>query len=244
MIIFPAIDIRGGKCVRLIEGRLDRETVYADDPVEMARTWEQMGAEWLHVVDLDGAFAGRLQNWHIIQDMVRSVKIPVQLGGGIRTMETIERLLKSGVRRVILGTAAISHLSLVSEAVQRFGDQVLVGIDSKKGCAAIQGWETTAAKTCLDLGREMKALGVNRAVFTDTGRDGTLQGPNVEAAEQLARESGLQVIVSGGVASLGDICRIRRLAASGLEGVIIGKALYDGTLDLRDAIQAGRGGMK
>lgn len=243
MIIYPAIDIRGGKCVRLIEGRLDQETVYSDDPVGMAQHWERLGAEWLHLVDLDGAFSGQLQNLAIIQDIVRAVKIPVQLGGGIRTMNTIEMLLKTGVSRVILGTAAVSDLSLVAEAAKKFEESVMVGIDSKNGFVAIQGWEEPVDKTYLDLGREIKDLGIKRVVFTDIRRDGTLQGPNIEAAEKLAKESGLRVIVSGGVSSLEDICKVKHLELSGLEGVIIGKALYAETIDLREAIRVGKGEM-
>lgn len=243
MLVIPAIDLRNGKCVRLMEGRIDQETVYSDDPVGMACNFERMGAERIHIVDLDGAFSGQMVNLSVIAEIVRIVKIPVQLGGGIRTMETIEMLLNLGVNRVILGTAAISHLSLVSEVVERYGERIMVGIDSKNGQVAIKGWADTVAKTYLELGREIKSLGVKQVVFTDTRRDGTFKGPNLESSVKLARESGLEVIVSGGVASLEDIKRIGDLKEPGIAGVIIGKALYAGKLDLPEAIKIGKGEM-
>lgn len=241
MLVIPAIDLRGGRCVRLIEGRIDQETIYSDDPVGIACTFERMGAERIHLVDLDGAFSGQLANLGVIQEIVRAVQIPVQLGGGIRTMETIEMLLSLGVSRVILGTAAISHLSLVTDGVRRFGEQVMVGIDSKNGQIAIKGWADTVAKTYLELGREIKSQGVKQVVFTDTRRDGTFKGPNLAAAAELARESGLEVIVSGGVASLEDIRNIGCMEEPGIAGVIIGKALYAGMVDIKEAIKIGRG---
>ncbi|MEL7565603.1 MAG: 1-(5-phosphoribosyl)-5-[(5-phosphoribosylamino)methylideneamino]imidazole-4-carboxamide isomerase [Dehalobacterium sp.] len=241
MLIIPAIDLRGGKCVRLTEGRIDQETIYSDDPVGIACTFERAGAERIHIVDLDGAFSGQLKNLNVVKEILRAVKIPVQLGGGIRTMDAIDKLLSLGVSRVILGTAAISHLSLVSDGVGKFGEQVMVGIDSKNGQVAIKGWADTAAKTHLQLAQEIKFLGVKEVVFTDISRDGNFKGPNVAAAEELARKSGLGVIISGGVASLEDIKKICRMEEPGISGVIIGKAIYAGTVDLKEAIKIGRG---
>ncbi|ATW23407.1 1-(5-phosphoribosyl)-5-[(5-phosphoribosylamino)methylideneamino]imidazole-4-carboxamide isomerase [Candidatus Formimonas warabiya] len=244
MMMIPAIDIRSGKCVRLVEGKRHRETIYADDPVGVAKAWEEAGAEMIHLVDLDGAFAGSPQNLPVVEAVIKGIRIPVQLGGGIRKMATMEKVLALGVNRVILGTAAVSHTALVAAACARFGERIVVGIDSKKGLVSIEGWEATVPKTDVELGREMKKLGLARVVYTDTCRDGTLQGPNIEAAVRLAKESGLKVIVSGGVSSLEDLKKIKQMEHHGLEGVIMGKALYEGAVDLRDAIKLDRGELK
>jgi len=243
MLVIPAIDLRGGKCVRLIQGRIDQETIYSDDPLGIACTFEKMGAERIHIVDLDGAFSGQLANLKVIKEILRTVKIPIQLGGGIRTMDAIEKLLSLGVDRVILGTAAIDHLSLVSDGVKRFGERMMVGIDSKNGQVAIKGWADTVAKTYLQLGQEIKSLGVKQVVFTDISRDGTFNGPNLAAAAELAQKSGLEVIVSGGVSSLEDIRKISCMNEPGISGVIVGKALYAGAVNLKEAIKIGRGEM-
>lgn len=243
MMIFPAIDLRQGRCVRLVEGKIDRETVYSHDPAGMARHWEEMGAEFLHLVDLDGAFSGYPQNLPVVKEIIDSIRIPVQLGGGIRTMETVEMLLEEGVQRVILGTAAISDADLVARACDKYGERIVIGIDSKKGLVAIKGWEATSAKTALELALEMKAMGVARVIYTDIGRDGTLKGANVEATGELARKSGLKVIASGGVSSLDDIRAIKNIEESGVEGVILGKALYSQAVDLREALKVAKGEM-
>ncbi|MCR6546887.1 1-(5-phosphoribosyl)-5-[(5-phosphoribosylamino)methylideneamino]imidazole-4-carboxamide isomerase [Dehalobacterium formicoaceticum] len=241
MLVIPAIDLRGGKCVRLIEGRLDQETIYSDDPAGMAQTFEQAGAERLHVVDLDGAFSGQMVNFDVIKKIVQGIKIPVQLGGGIRTMDSIDQLLDLGVSRVILGTAAISNLDLVQKSVEKYGGQIMVGIDSKNGQVAIEGWAETVGKTYLELGHEIRSLGITQVVFTDTRRDGTLQGPNLASSAELARTCDLEVIVSGGVSTIEDIRKIRQLKEPGIVGVIMGKALYAGKVDLKEAIKIGRG---
>lgn len=243
MMIFPAIDLRQGRCVRLVEGKIDRETVYSHDPAGMARHWEEMGAEFLHLVDLDGAFSGFPQNLSVVKEIIDSIRIPVQLGGGIRTMETVEMLLEEGVHRVILGTAAISDADLVARACDKYGERIVIGIDSKKGLVAIEGWEATSAKTALELALEMKAMGVARVIYTDIGRDGTLKGANVEATGELARKSGLKVIASGGVSSLDDIRAIKNIEESGIEGVILGKVLYSQAVDLREALKVAKGEM-
>ncbi|MGB9802315.1 1-(5-phosphoribosyl)-5-[(5-phosphoribosylamino)methylideneamino]imidazole-4-carboxamide isomerase [Desulfofundulus sp.] len=240
MLIIPAIDLRAGKCVRLVEGRLDRETVYSDDPVAVARLWEDQGARWLHVVDLDGAFTGEPKNWDIIRSILSAVRIPVQVGGGIRDMTVIERLLELGAARVILGTVAIINPGLVAEACARYGESIVVGIDARNGKVAIEGWGVTAEKNALELAAEMKALGVKRVVFTDIWRDGTLKGPNLSVVEEVARSTQLKIIASGGVSNLADLQALKAMEPLGVEAVIIGKALYAGTINLRDALEIAR----
>jgi phosphoribosylformimino-5-aminoimidazole carboxamide ribotide isomerase len=237
MLIFPAIDLRQGKCVRLYQGRPEAETVYADDPVAVAREWQKRGAGWLHVVDLDGAFAGEPQHLELIGQIAQAVDIPVQLGGGIRSLATIDRILTLGVSRVILGTAAVSDPGFISEAIRQYSEeQIVIGIDSTEGMVAIRGWETTATKTAVDFAREVKALGVTRVVYTDTKRDGTLTGPNIEGTRTVAAASGLKVIAAGGIGALEDIRRLHLLEPTGVEGVILGKALYTGAVQLEEAL--------
>lgn len=241
MLLIPAIDLREGKCVRLVEGRLDEETVYSDDPSAMAALWQDQGARMLHVVDLDGAFAGAPKNLDGLKEILSAVDIPVQVGGGIRSMETIESLLGMGVARVILGTVAIVNPALVSEACERYGEAVLVGIDGRNGQVAIEGWGLTVEKGTVELALDMKKLGVKRVVFTDIRRDGKLQGPNLEATGQLAQETGLKVVASGGVSTLNDLRAIRAMESLGVDAVIMGKALYSGAIDLREALAVAEG---
>lgn len=237
MLLIPAIDIREGRCVRLVEGRPDRQTVYSDQPLDVAKSWQQQGAQYLHVVDLDGAFAGIPRNLAIINEIVSELDIPVQVGGGIRDYKTIQLLLHNGVSRVILGTAAISDPDLVRGAVAQYRDKIVVGIDARDGKVAVQGWAVESVITAEQLALQMKQIGVSRIVFTDISRDGTLRGPNLEATGQLARTTGLKVIASGGVSSYDDIRRLKSLHADGVEGAIIGKALYDGKIDFKSALQ-------
>ncbi|MHB8157473.1 MAG: 1-(5-phosphoribosyl)-5-[(5-phosphoribosylamino)methylideneamino]imidazole-4-carboxamide isomerase [Desulfocucumaceae bacterium] len=236
MLIYPAIDIRAGRCVRLVEGRLDRETVYSDEPEAMARLWQEKGARWLHVVDLDGAFSGSPKNIDVIKRIRENVEIPIQVGGGIRDLEMVEELIKIGINRVILGTAAIMSPEVVASACATYGDAVAVGIDARDGKVAIEGWGVTAEKNALDLALEMKSMGVKRIVYTDIWRDGTLQGPNVEAVRDMARSTGMVVIASGGISTLDDLRAIKRLENIGVEGVIMGKSLYAGRVNLEDAL--------
>lgn len=237
MLIIPAIDLRAGKCVRLVEGKLDRETIYSDDPVAVARVWESSGAQLLHVVDLDGAFAGSPKNLDTIHDIIKAINIPVQVGGGIRDLSTIDKLLKIGVARVILGTVVIQDPMLVAEACSSFGsDRVVVGIDARNGKVAIEGWGLTAEKDALELAAEISTMGVNRVIFTDISRDGTLKGPNVQAIKKLALASNLKVIASGGVSTIKDIAALNELKPYGVEGVIVGKALYAGTVNIDEAL--------
>lgn len=240
MIIFPAIDIRGGKCVRLTEGRFDKETVFADNPAEMAVRWESEGAEILHIVDLDGALAGEPVNLDIVKKIVKAVKIPVQLGGGIRTPDNISQVLQSGVSRVILGSVAVRKPELVEQACRQYGGKIVVGIDARDGQVAVDGWGVSGGVSSGDLARKMAAVGVERIIYTDISRDGKLSGVNVEATGELARISGLKVIASGGVSSLADIYDLKA-AGDGIEGVIVGKALYVGNISLEAAINAARG---
>jgi len=238
MLVIPAIDLRNGKCVRLVEGKIENETIYSDDPAEMAQKWEGLGARFLHLVDLDGAFAGKPQNTKAIADILQAVSIPAELGGGIRDMDTISAYLEMGINRVILGTAAISRPGLVEEAVNKFGaERIALGVDARDGMVAIHGWDSTVTKTAVELALEMKELGVERVIYTDIKRDGTLKGPNIESTKELAAKTGLKVIASGGVASLDDIRAVKQLEPYGVDAVITGKALYDGRLNLADALR-------
>ena len=237
MIIFPAIDIRGGRCVRLVKGEFDKETVFADDPFQMAAKWAKLGAEYLHVVDLDGALAGSSQNIAAIQKILTVSTMPVQVGGGIRTIAQMERLLGLGVARVILGSVAVKTKALVEEACRKFPGQVIVGIDAKAGIVAVEGWGKSGNIEATVLAKEMAQVGVEHIVFTDIARDGMLSGVNVEATARLAEASGVKVIASGGVASINDVKNLKPYENKGIEGVIIGKALYTGAIDLPEAIK-------
>lgn len=241
MLIIPAIDLRAGKCVRLVEGRLDQETVYSDDPVAQAKTWEDLGAKMIHLVDLDGAFTGSPQNLSVIKEILQNIKTPVELGGGIRDLDTVKMLLDLGISRVILGTIAIYNPDLVREACALYGDRVIVGIDGKNGKVAIEGWESTVEKTVVELALEMKELGVQRMVFTDVRRDGTMKGPNLESTRELAEKTGLKVVASGGVSSLNDIKNLKELEPYGVDAVIMGKALYTCDIKLEDALAIAEG---
>lgn len=234
MIIFPAIDLRGGKCVRLIQGDFDKETVYSDDPKATALKWQAAGAKFLHVVDLDGARAGSPQNLDAIKKILDAVAIPIEVGGGIRTLKDAARLLTLGVRRVILGSVAVENPALVAEAAQRFGDRVVVGIDARNGFVAVHGWEQSSSVKAVELAKQIVAAGVKTIIYTDISKDGMLSGVNAEAFVELAAESGAQIVASGGVRSIEDI---RALKASGVAGVIVGKAIYTGSLDLTAAIE-------
>lgn len=237
MLIFPAIDIRGGKCVRLLKGDFAQETVFSDDPAAMARKWQQQGARFLHLVDLDGALAGKSQNLATVKAILAAVTIPVELGGGIRTMENVDEVLALGVRRVILGSVAVRNPDLVKAACAKYGDRVVVGIDAKDGIVAVDGWGVSGNVQVGDLAREMGKAGVRTIIYTDIARDGTLEGVNVEATARLARESGIQIVASGGVKSVEDIRALKPYEKDGIEGVIVGKSIYMGTLDLQEAIE-------
>ena len=236
MIVLPAIDLKNGQCVRLEQGLMEKDTVYSDDPAAMARHWQDEGGEFLHLVDLDGAFAGVPKNREAIEAIVAAVDIPTELGGGIRDLETIEAYLKLGVDRVILGTVAKENPALVAEACRRFPGQIVVGIDAKNGLVAVRGWAEVTEKKAIDLAREMEDFGVTAIIYTDIARDGMMQGPNLEATAALAESISIPVIASGGVSSLDDIRNLLQIEASGVEGVITGKAIYSGALNLREAV--------
>ena len=239
MIVIPAVDIKDGKCVRLIQGRMEDATVYSDTPWKMALRWEKEGGKILHIVDLNGAFEGFGVNDRAVQEILEHVHVPVELGGGIRDIARIDTLLAMGIRRVILGTAAVENPALVQIAVDKYGpERILVGIDAKNGIAATRGWASDGARSAVELGLEMKALGIERIVYTDISRDGMLTGPNIPETEHTARETGLKVIASGGVSSLDDIRALRKIESSGVDSVIVGKALYEGKFALGDAIEA------
>jgi phosphoribosylformimino-5-aminoimidazole carboxamide ribotide isomerase len=241
MIIYPAIDLRGGRCVRLVQGDPHAETVVSDDPIGTARRWANLGAEWLHVVNLDGAFGDTARagkNVKALGAILTAVNVPIQFGGGLRTVADIEAALALGVARVLIGTAAITNPSLVQEVLTRYGaERVALAIDARDGQIATHGWQQLSEITANTLALQMKALGVTRVVYTDITRDGTLTGVNAAACAALATESGLAVIASGGVASLEDVHRVKEVADSGVEGLIIGKALYAGEIDLSTALE-------
>ena len=236
MIIYPAIDIRGGRCVRLTEGRFDAETVFADDPAEMALKWAGLGAEFLHLVDLDGALAGEGKNVPVIERILQSVSIPVQLGGGIRNLATNEKLLDLGVTRLILGSAAVKNPELVQEACKKYPGHIAVGIDAKNGEVAIEGWGQGSGVAATELAKRMASFGVETIIYTDISRDGMLSGVNVESTAALARACGVPIIASGGVASIEDIRRVKAVESDGVQGCIIGKAIYTGAVDLKEAL--------
>ena len=238
MIVFPAIDIRGGKCVRLFKGDFDRETVFSDHPWEMAKKWQSQGAEFLHLVDLDGARAGEPQNLSTVREILSAISIPAELGGGIRTMKDIEGVLSLGIRRVILGSVAVRDPELVRVACAEYGgERVVVGIDAREGIVAVDGWGVSGGVKAEELAKRMAEAGVRTIIYTDISRDGTLSGVNVEATASLARATGLRVVASGGVKSPEDIRRLKACEKDGIEGVILGKSIYAGALDLREAIE-------
>ena len=230
MILFPAIDLKDGACVRLVRGEMDAATVFNDDPAAQARAFAAAGCRWLHLVDLDGAFAGRAVNGAAVEAILAAVSIPAQLGGGIRDMGGIESWLARGVARVILGTAAVRDPALVREAARAFPDRVAVGIDARGGRVAVAGWAETTDIDALDLARRLEDAGIAAIVYTDIDRDGAMAGPNVAATAALARAVSIPVIASGGVSSLDDLRRLRDCGAP-LAGVISGRAIYDGRID-------------
>jgi len=235
MLLIPAIDLRGGRCVRLVQGKADRAKVYSTDPAEVARRWQNEGAKFLHVVDLDGAFSGEPENLLVLKRILDVVSIPVEFGGGVRDLGIIAKLVSLGVARVVLGTAAVENKGLVQKAIQRFGpEHIVLGVDAKGGKVAVRGWKKKTEVTALSLAKRMKALGVRRVIYTDIARDGMLSGPNIPALKKMAEESGLAVIASGGISSLKDIKKVNAL---GVEGMIIGKALYEGNFTLREALK-------
>ena len=241
MIVIPAIDLKEGKCVRLEQGLMDKDTVFNDNPAAQARAWQEQGAEMLHIVDLDGAFAGQPKNRAAIESIVKAITIPSQLGGGIRDIATIEAYLSLGLFRVIIGTAAQRNPELVREACARFPGRIVVGIDAKNGMVAVQGWAEVTGITAVDLARKFEGFGVAAIIYTDISRDGMLQGPNLEATRALAEAVSIPIIASGGVSSLKDIRDLMAIEVSGVTGVITGKAVYTGAIRLAEAVALTKG---
>ncbi|MBI4653469.1 MAG: 1-(5-phosphoribosyl)-5-[(5-phosphoribosylamino)methylideneamino]imidazole-4-carboxamide isomerase [Nitrospirae bacterium] len=235
MIVIPAIDIKDGKCVRLLQGRKEEVTVYSEDPVFIAKQWVNLGAELLHVVDLDGAFTGKQKNSEVITAMRKAINIPIQVGGGIRNLEGIERLIASGIDRVILSTVTIENPEVVKEACKKYPGQILVSIDAKGGLAAVKGWVEVTGVDAKGLALKMQEYGIAGIIYTDISKDGMLTGPNIEAIREMVENLKIPVIASGGVSSIKDIKRLAEIKR--IWGVITGKALYEGTLDLKEAIK-------
>lgn len=236
MILFPAIDLKAGQVVRLYKGAMDRATVYGNDPAAQAEAFQAAGFRWLHLVDLDGAVAGKAGNAAAVEAILQRMTLPVQLGGGIRDLASVERWLALGVKRVILGTAAVRDPAFVRAACRAHPGRIVVGVDAKDGLVAVEGWAETSTLTALDLARRFADAGVAALLFTDVGRDGALTGVNVEATAALARNSGLPVLASGGVAGLDDLRHLKAAAHHGIEGVVVGRALYEGKLEAASAL--------
>ncbi len=243
MIIFPAIDIIEGQCVRLSQGDYTKKTVYHSDPVAVAERFAAAGAELLHLVDLDGAKAGRPQNLETIGAIAAAVDIPVELGGGLRTPDTVIEVLEAGVERAILGSAVLHGPGWLEQLVTEYGARIVVGIDARDGMAAVSGWQETSNVPAVDLALSMKDFGVEEIIYTDIATDGMLQGPNLEQLRQMAENTGMKIVASGGVSSIADIEALLRLEPLGVYAAIVGRALYTGDLDLEEAIAAGRRGM-
>ena len=240
LTLYPAIDLKGGACVRLKRGAMEEATVYSDDPAAQARIWQDGGCRWLHVVDLDGAFAGRAVNAAPVRAILAAASVPVQLGGGIRDMAMVRAWIEAGVQRVVLGSAAVKTPDLVREACHAFPGRIAVGIDARDGLVATEGWAETSSVPALDLARRFEDAGVAALIYTDIGRDGMLTGLNLDQTAALAERVATPVIASGGVGSVADLAALREAArrASGIEGVIVGRALYDGRLTLPEALTA------
>ncbi len=243
MIVIPAIDLKEGKCVRLEQGLMEKDTVFNDDPGAQARAWQDQGAELLHIVDLDGAFAGEPKNRSAIESIIKAITIPAQLGGGIRDIATIETYLSLGLSRVIIGTAAQRNPELVREACAKFPGRIVVGIDAKDGMVAVQGWAEVTNITAIELAKKFEDCGVTAIIYTDISRDGMMQGPNLEATKSLAEAVSIPIIASGGVSTLKDIENLMMIESSGITGVITGKAVYTGAINLNEAIALTKGSL-
>lgn len=235
MLVIPAIDLKDGRCVRLCQGDMDAETIYSDDVMEVARKWEQSGASLIHVVDLNGAIDGEPKNLPKIQSILRAIRALIQVGGGIRSMETVRQYLTAGVSRVVLGTAALTNRTLLEDACREFPKRILLGLDARDGRVAVQGWTSVSEVKAIDLLREVSGCSIGAVIYTDIARDGMLSGPNLSALKEIVDCSPFPVIASGGITSLEDLREVRSIGPQ-IEGVIVGKALYDGKLDYPTAI--------
>jgi len=237
MLIIPAIDLRNGKVVRLFQGKFNQEKIYSSDPVKVAKHWAKQGAKFLHIVDLDGASSGVSKNLEVLKNIITQVGVPLEFGGGVRNLETISELLELGVERVILGTRAANDAQFLKKAWKKFGEEIIVSIDAKEGKVLTQGWNKSSSKTTLDFAEELKEVGFKQVIYTDISKDGALVGPNILGIKELIRKTGLDVIASGGVASLKDLVKLNSLAKKGVSGVIVGKALYEGKFTLAEALK-------
>ncbi len=237
MMIIPAIDLRGGQCVRLEQGKLEQETIYSKDPVFIAKLFQAKGAKRLHIIDLDGAFSGAVQNLEIIEKICKEVNMPVQVGGGMRKMEMIDRVIGAGASKVLLGTIAITDAPLLEEALKKYGDKIIVAIDAKKGKISIGGWKDDTEINAVALAKKMKEAGVKEILYTDIARDGMMEGPNLKGIKTIAQKGGVAVIAAGGISTIKDVEKINELAEFGVEGMVIGKALYTETIKLEDAVK-------
>ena len=237
MLIIPAIDLRGGKVVRLFQGRFDREKVYSSDPVKVAKHWVKQGAKFLHIVDLDGASSGAPKNLEALKKILSEVSVPLEFGGGVRSLEAISGLLSLGVQRVVLGTRAANDAQFLRKAFKKFGEKIIVSIDAKGAKVLTQGWNSSSSKTILDFAKELKEVGFRQLIYTDISKDGALVGPNIMGIKELIRKTGLDVIASGGVGGLKDLIKLKSLQKKGVSGVIVGKALYEGKFTLAEALK-------
>ena len=237
MLIIPAIDLRDGKVVRLWQGQPEQETCYSKDPVSIAREWKEQGAKWLHIVDLDGAFSGRPKHLALLRDIRAASNIQIEFGGGMRSLLEIERALETGVERVILGSVALSDQGLVKQVVEQYAEKIAVALDVKEGRLQTSGWQKDSGDSPIKLAGSLKSFGVKRIIYTDILKDGTMKGPNIEMTKHIALSTGLKVIASGGVSTLDDIKKITQLERFGVEGVIIGRALYERQFTLKEALQ-------
>lgn len=242
MLILPAIDLKDGRCVRLEQGKPDKIKVYSGDPAAVAKDWEQQGAEWLHVVDLDGAFAGEPRNLAALEAIRAAISVPIQFGGGNRTMDTLQRVFDAGVDRVVLGTAALQSPEFLGEACEKFGERIAVGIDARDGSVAVEGWSDVTNVEAVEFGASVADRGVGLIVYTDISRDGMMAGPNVDALKKMAGGVSIPVIASGGISSLDDVAEISKLAPGRIIAMIIGKALYEGSFTLKSALDVAAGG--
>jgi len=236
VLIIPAIDLKGGAVVRLHQGQADEITHYSCDPVSVAREWNEQGAEWMHVVDLDGAFSGCPKHLAVLERMVEAIDTPIEFGGGLRSFRDIEQALRIGVARVILGSAALTNPELIAEVVKKYGERIAAAVDVREGKVRTSGWQEESRDTPIEVVQRLKSAGIARIIYTDIQQDGTMAGPNIEATKQIAIDSGLKVIASGGISALDDIRAIKRIESFGIEGVIVGKALYERRFTLAEAI--------
>jgi len=237
MLVIPAIDLKAGKVVRLFQGKFDREKVYSADPVKVAKHWVRQGAKFLHIVDLDGAASGVIKNLAVLKKITEEVCIPIEFGGGIRSLEAISKVLGIGVQRVVLGTRAAADPKFLQKAWKKFGERIIVSIDAKDGLVQTQGWNKSASKTALGFATELKKIGFKQFIYTDISKDGALSGPNISGIKELLKSTGLKIIASGGVSGLKDLSKLNSLKKQGLAGVIIGKALYEGKFTLVEALK-------